>query len=79
MNKNDSVQFTEDFEFEAMADDNPIGFRTIPKGTRARIDHVYNGYVSLSIADSVWQEEWGDNDQPLDVEIEVLELVNDKQ
>lgn len=75
MKEKDIVQFVEDFEFEAMVDDDPIGFRTIPKGTRATIDHVYTGYVSLTIKDTDWKEDWGDNDQPLDVETNVLKKV----
>ena len=64
MKENDIVQLKTDYEFEAIDEnDNPIGMRTIPKGTKCTImTEPYKGWVDVEFENEVWQDDWGVND-----------------
>jgi hypothetical protein len=71
----DVMRFGSNFEFEAIdEDDNPIGMRLIPAGTTCIIEaEPKDGWVSISIANKDWKEEWGVNDI-LDILVEEADL-----
>lgn len=78
MKEHDIVQFKVDSEFEAIDEnDNPIGMRTIPKGTKATIvsdSGISTGWVTLEFGEENWKEDWGVYDV-LDFLVEELEGV----
>ncbi len=63
MKEHDIVELETDFEFEAINNrDKPIGFRTIPKGTRATIisaSQISKGWVTIEFPQEEWKKEWG--------------------
>jgi hypothetical protein len=86
MKEQDIVLFKNDFEFEAIDEnDNPIGMRTIPKGTKATVvsdstrrwiigPGLSTGWVTLNFDEENWKGEWGINDV-LDIPVENLESI----
>lgn len=66
MKEHDIVTLGADNEFEAIDDnDNPIGMRVIPAGTKCTIISMTGadkGWVTVEFSEEDWKEEWGDNE-----------------
>ena len=81
MKENDIVAFKEDFEFEAIDDgQNPIGMRTLPKGTQGTIvcaTGISKGWVTVEFSDESWkEEEWGVNEL-LEIPVDEITLIKE--